>query len=85
MERHLKGVANHYRIDILLLLKSKGVLTLDDIADNLNANIKTVSGHTVKLVHSGLLNKKYAGNSVEHSLSPYGKIFVDFLQTFSNS
>jgi len=28
------------------------------------------------------LNKKYQGREVAHSLSPYGKRFVDFTKTF---
>jgi len=28
------------------------------------------------------VNKKYRGKFVEHTLSPYGKIFVRFLQSF---
>ncbi len=31
MERHLKGMANHYRIEILLYIASNDGATLDDI------------------------------------------------------
>jgi len=82
IEKHIKGVANHRRIDILLLISQSGGLTLEDIARNLKCNFKTISGHTVKLTNAGLVDKNYNGRQVLHSLSPYGKIFVKFIQDF---
>lgn len=82
MERHLKGMANHYRIEILLLLSQHPDLTLDSLIKNLDANQKTVSEHTRRLQHAGLINKKYQGRFVEHTLSPYGELFVHFLKSF---
>jgi len=82
MERHFKGIANHYRIEILLLVDEKAGITLENIADTLKANEKTIGEHTRRLVQAGLLNKKYQGRQVEHTLSPYGKIFVRFLRSF---
>ena len=82
MERHLKGVANHYRIAILLLIAEREGVTLEDIIRELNANKKTLGEHTRRLSNAGLIDKKYRGKFVEHSLSPYGKIFVRFLQSF---
>ena len=82
MERHLKGISNHRRIDILLVIsKSKGI-TLDNIVEILNANLKTIGEHTRRLHVAGLINKKYRGKFVEHTLSPYGKTFVRFLESF---
>ena len=82
IERHFKGAANHYRIDILILLASRPDCTLGDIVSELNGNIKTISDHTRRLVQAGLVNKKYQGQSVEHSLSPYGYKFIDFIKSF---
>ena len=82
MERHLKGVANHYRIKILLLIAERNGITLEDIIETLDANEKTIGEHTRRLYQAGLLNKKYRGKFVEHTLSPYGKTFVRFLQLF---
>ncbi len=84
MERHLKGLANHYRIAILLLIDQTESITLEKIIDTLEANKKTMSAHTNKLFLAGLVNKKYRGRYVEHRLSPYGKMFVDFLKAFKN-
>ncbi|MEX0877791.1 MAG: winged helix-turn-helix domain-containing protein [Candidatus Spechtbacterales bacterium] len=82
LERYFKGAANHYRIEILLTVdKAKGI-TVEKLAEELNANFKTISEHTRRLVQAGLLNKKYKGRQVEHSLSPYGERFVKFIKTF---
>ncbi len=82
MERHLKGMANHHRIEILLFIAGNDGATLDDIVTALGANEKTLGEHTRRLSVAGLVNKKYRGKFVEHALSPYGKTFVRFLQSF---
>lgn len=82
MERHLKGIANHRRIDILLLIARRRGITLDDIIRTLGANKKTISEHTRRLLTAGLISKKYHGRYVEHFLSPYGKTFFAFLHSF---
>jgi DNA-binding MarR family transcriptional regulator len=85
MERHFKGIANHRRIDILLLVKNHDGIALEDIAETLNCNFKTISEHTRRLVAAGLLNKRYKGRTVLHSLSPYGQKLVTFIKTFQYS
>lgn len=82
LERHFKGAANHTRLQILLLLASHDQLTLEGIVQYLGSNVKTTSEHTRRLVQAGLVNKKYKGRTVLHSLSPYGKRFSTFLKTF---
>lgn len=82
MERHLKGMANHYRIEILLLVADHSGMTLDNIIETIDANPKTIGEHTRRLHQAGLVNKKHRGNHVEHTLSPYGKTFVRFLKSF---
>lgn len=82
MERHLKGVANHWRIEILFLVSENRGITLDGICQALNGNAKTISEHTKKLMQAGLLNKNHIGRGVAHSLSPYGQRFLKFIKTF---
>jgi len=84
-ERYFKGVANHRRIDILLLVSESPDITLEGIAERLDKNFKTISEHTRRLVQAGLLNKRYQGRNVVHSLSPYGEKFVEFIKTFQHS
>ncbi len=85
MERHLKGMANHYRIDILLHIAAHDGATFGYIFKSLGANEKTIGEHLRRLHIAGLINKKYRGKFVEHTLSPYGKTFVRFLESFSHT
>ena len=85
IERHFKGIANHRRIEILLLVAQNEGITLDNIIETLDANAKTIGEHTRKLHQTGLINKRYKGKFVEHTLSPYGKIFVNFLKSFQST
>jgi len=82
LERYFKGAANHRRIDILRLVDKREGINVEEIADALKGNIKTISQHTRSLVHAGLLNKQYRDRHVTHSLSPYGKAFLTFMITF---
>jgi len=82
LERYFKGAANHWRIAIVFTVERNDGITVQGIADELKANFKTISQHTRSLVHAGLLNKKYLGRQVTHSLSPYGKSFLKFMETF---
>ncbi len=82
MQRHFKGMANHYRIQILLLVSEEPNITVDTLTDILDANFKTISQHTRYLAHAGLLTKKYKAQYVLHNLSPYGEIFVKFIRDF---
>lgn len=84
MERHLKGISNHYRIEILLIIDKNKDITLDGIIEKIGANEKTIGEHTRRLFAAGLINKTYQGNFVLHSLTPYGKKFVGFLKSFQN-
>lgn len=82
LERHLKGLANHRRLEILDLISRNNGISVDQIADSLKCNVKTISEHIRRLVVAGLVNKKYRGRTVEHTLSPYGERFHDFLSNF---
>ena len=82
LERHFKGVANHRRIAILMLVIKDPNITLEDISESLACNMKTISEHTRRLVQAGLINKEYKGRKVEHKVSPYGKLFCNFISQF---
>ncbi|MBI2035399.1 MAG: helix-turn-helix transcriptional regulator [Candidatus Liptonbacteria bacterium] len=82
LERYFKGAANHWRIAILDIVHKHEGITVFEITEKLGGNFKTISQHTRALVHAGLLNKKYRGREVTHLLSPYGKAFFKFMQTF---
>ena len=84
LERNFKGVANRRRIEILLLVSREENISLIGISKALKCNFKTLSEHTRKLVQAGLLNKSHSTDRiVRHSLSPYGKKFIKFIETFN--
>lgn len=85
MERHFKGVANHRRIQILQLVAKDPGITLDQIASQVSANMKTISEHARRLALAGLIEKRHRGREVEHHLTPYGRAFHSFIETFSHS
>ncbi len=82
LERYFKGTANHRRIAILLLVLKNPGISVEGISESLDCNFKTISEHARRLVQAGLLNKNYKGNTVEHRVSPYGKMFCDFIKKF---
>lgn len=84
LERYFKGVSNHRRIQILLLVSHRPGVILDDIVDTVQGNDKTIGEHVRRLALSGLVEKAYVGRMVEHRLTPYGEIFADFIKRFGN-
>ena len=72
-------------MEVLRLVAEGDGITLEDIAKTLEANEKTIGKHPRRLYQAGLINKKYRGMFVEHTLSPYGKIFVRFLKSFQQT
>jgi len=82
LERYFKGAANHWRIAILLAVEKNEGIAVEEIAEELDADFKNISQHTHRLVRAGLLNKRYRGRQVAHSLSPFGRQFVKFTKTF---
>jgi predicted transcriptional regulator len=83
LEKLTKGAANHRRIEILFFLWEDREMTLDEIARSLDCHQTTATEHTMKLVRSGLVIKRYEGRYVLHKLSPHGVMFVRFLSTLS--
>lgn len=83
LERYFKGVANHHRIHILEVVSKNDGITLEKISEETDISIKTLSEHTKKLVQAGLLNKRYKGRFIAHSLSPYGREFIRFIEKFN--
>ncbi len=81
LEKIIKGISNHRRLQILVLLNENPELALFEIASHLHANFKTVAEHTRRLVIAGLVWKRNVGQSVRHVLSPMGKVILMFLRT----
>lgn len=85
LERVFKGVSNHRRIEILYLVKKYPKINLNGIAESIICNYKTTCVHTQMLVRAGLVNKKYQGKDIGHTLSPYGEKVYQILTTFLDS
>lgn len=81
LERITKGIGNHRRIEILFLLGETQGLSLFEISEKLQANFKTVSEHTRRLAHAGLVVKWSDGNNIRHDLTDLGKTILKFLRT----
>ena len=77
-----KVMGNLYRINILLLLDKKPGLTLDQINGVVGGEFKNISAHSSKLSNAGLIQKKYKGAAVLHTLSEYGRIAVSAYKSF---
>jgi DNA-binding MarR family transcriptional regulator len=83
LERYFKGVSNHRRVEILVLVSRAPGISLEKIAENTSCEIKNACQHVQKLVHAGLVNKKYCGRTVGHTISPYGVKFIKFMKSFT--
>ena len=81
LERIIKGVSNHRRIEILILLDKVPELSLIDIAEAMKINVKTAGEHTRRLVIAGLVWKRNDSKYVRHAPSPLGKVILKFLRT----
>ncbi len=82
LERYFKGIANHRRIEILLMIRKNPSLSLDNITEKLEANYKTISGHVAKLIYSGLVSRNQSGERAEYTLTSYGKEVCIFMEDF---
>ncbi len=81
LERIMKGVANHRRIEILDLLYREPQLSVMEISEKLGVNFKTISEHVRRLAHAGLVLKRSEGAAVRHALVPQGTLILKFLRT----
>jgi DNA-binding transcriptional ArsR family regulator len=79
LEKIVKGFANHRRIEILELL-SKRTASLSQISTILKVNLKTIAEHTRRLESAGLIEKKYKGREVVHTISNLGINILTFLR-----
>jgi len=81
-EAIITGAANSRRLMILKTLSREPGLPLWKIAENLHLNLKTVAGHTNRLLIAGLIAKRYEGRAVRHQLAPLGIKLLAFLERF---
>jgi len=80
----MKGVANHFRVEILVVLKNHPEYSLSEIAEDLKCNFRTISEHVRKMAHAGLVMKRNEGLTVHHRLTALGEHVLRFLDTIAN-
>jgi len=80
LERIVRGFSNHRRIEILRLLEKYPELSVIEISEKLDANLKTIADHTRRLTIAKLLMKKSSGKSICHRLTKRGKEVLMFLR-----
>jgi DNA-binding transcriptional ArsR family regulator len=69
----LKGAGNHRRLRILLLLSQTPRLCLEQIHQCTGSSLPTIAEHVQRLALAGLVQKRYRGRKVEHTLAPLGQ------------
>ncbi|MCH7529978.1 winged helix-turn-helix transcriptional regulator [Patescibacteria group bacterium] len=81
LERIARGFSNHRRIQIMELLHKKPELSVDEIANELDVNFKTISEHIRRLAISAIVLKRPDGSSVRHKITKRGVDILKFLRT----
>ena len=79
LERVVKGFANHQRIEILELLAAHPELSVGEISDKLQIEIRTASEHLRRLSIAGLIMKRYEGREVRNALTDQARAILLFL------
>ncbi len=81
LERIIKGVASHRRLQILDLLHRQPELSVLDISERLKMGYENASDHVRKLAAAGLLLKRNEGPAVRHKLTPRAESMLVFCKT----
>ena len=78
-ERVFKGVANKNRLRILDYISKNDETFVWVISQNLDIDFRNTSQHLARLEKAGLIEKHNVIRSVYHSLTPYGKKILEFM------
>jgi hypothetical protein len=78
LERIMKGVANHRRLQMLALLRREPDLSVDAVAGRLHTGYINASDHLRKMAIAGLISKRNQGAAVLHRLTPRGNLILEF-------
>ena len=69
LERHFKALANHRRLSILRLLKSRKNASVGETAEHIRLSFKATSKHLGILYAAGLVERKQLSLMVQYSVS----------------
>jgi len=80
LERVLKGVANHRRIEILRLVAREPGLSLSAIAEQTGVGVPTTQEHVRRLHAAGLVSKARKDRRVEHVITPIAEAVLHAME-----
>jgi predicted transcriptional regulator len=80
LERIIKGVANHRRLQILALIDKEPELSVLEISEKLKSEFKNISAHINKMAVSGLVMKRSDSKSIRQKLTKRGIIILKFVR-----
>ena len=81
LEKIIKGLASHRRIQILSLLQKEPELSVIEIAEKVKSEFKNISSHIAKMSIAGLVMKRNDFHSVRHKLTKRGLQVLKFVRT----
>ena len=83
LEKILKAIANKRRIAILKCLKTKSLISVGDIAEEIKLSFKATSKHLMILYHADIVQKEQVSlvmiYSLSKTLNPIVKKLLDII------
>jgi len=80
LDRIIKGIANHRRLQVLKLLDKEPKLSVREISEELKSEFKNISAHISKMAIAGLVMKRNEGSIIRHKLTNRGKKILKFVR-----
>lgn len=77
-ERIFKGLANHRRLQILRILRTRGPVSLDKVAEICGIQAPTASEHARKLRLAGLVFRRRLRRCIQLELTERGGLALDW-------
>lgn len=81
LERIVRGFSNHRRIQLLDLLDRRPELSVQEAAEEVRSDYRTVAEHLRRLTIAGLILKRNQAQTVRHALTDRGRRVLMFLRT----
>lgn len=77
----MRAAGNHRRIEMLVILSDHPELSVSEIAERLQINMKTASEHMRRLTIAGFVMKRSQGKNIRHKITTRGQNVLTFLRT----
>jgi DNA-binding MarR family transcriptional regulator len=82
LEKAMKGVASHRRIQMLTLIDAAEGVDVSGLSDKTGQSMRSTSEHLKRLEAAGLVSKKSEGRRVTVTVTPGGSAVLAFLGSF---